>query len=74
MADRRATVANPFADIIQTAQKAPRPEPLWPANAAHRAVKKATKTPARSPIRRRDDKGEAALRKEVARLKRENFH
>ena len=33
MADRRATVANPFADIIQTAQKAPRPEPLRPANA-----------------------------------------
>ena len=47
MADRRATVANPFADIIQTAQKAPRPEPLRPANAARKAVKKATKTPAR---------------------------
>ena len=74
MADRRATVANPFADIIQTAQKAPRPDaPLRPANAARKAVKKATKTPARSPIRRRDDKDEAALRKEVARLKRENF-
>ena len=73
MADRRATVANPFADIIQTAQKAPRPEPLRPANAARKAVKKATKTPVRSPIRRRDDKDEAALRKEVARLKRENF-
>ena len=73
MADRRATVANPFADILETAQKAPRPEPLRPANAARKAVKKATKTPARSPIRRRDDKDEAALRKEVARLKRENF-
>ena len=73
MADRRATVANPFADIIQTAQKAPRPEPLRPANAARKAVKKPTKTPVRSPIRRRDDKDEAALRKEVARLKRENF-
>ena len=74
MADRRATVANPFADIIQTAQKAPRAEaPLRPANAARKAVKKATKTPVRSPIRRRDDKDEAALRKEVARLKRENF-
>ena len=33
MADRRATVANPFADILETAQKAPRPEPLRPANA-----------------------------------------
>ena len=74
MADRRATVANPFADIIQTAQKAPRPDaPLRPANAARKAVKKPTKTPVRSPIRRRDDKDEAALRKEVARLKRENF-
>ena len=74
MADRRATVANPFADIIQTAQKAPRPEaPLRPANAARKAVKKATKTPVRSPIRRRDDKDADQLRKEVARLKRENF-
>jgi len=73
MADRRATVANPFADILETAQKAPRPEPLRPANAARKAIKKATKTPVRSPIRRRDDKDEAALRKEVARLKRENF-
>ena len=64
MADRRATVANPFADIIQTAQKAPRPEPLRPANAARKAVKKATKTPVRSPIRRRDDKDADQLRKD----------
>ena len=73
MADRRATVANPFADIIQTAQKAPRPEaPLRPANAARKAIKKA-KTPVRSPIRRHNKDDAEQLRKEVARLKRENF-
>lgn len=76
MAGRRATVANPFEAIIQTAQKAPRPaaEPLRSANAARAATKTKTKTPQQSPVRHRGDKDEAEqLRKEVARLTRENF-
>ena len=74
MADRRATVANPFADIIQTAQKAPRAEaPLRPANGRSVRPKKPTKTPVRSPIRRHNKDDADQLRKEVARLKRENF-
>ena len=73
MANRRATVANPFEDIISTAKKAPQPEPLRPANARSVRPKKPTKTPVRSPIRRHNKDDADQLRKEVARLKRENF-
>ena len=55
-------------------RRGPRPNRCARRNAARPATKTKTKTPQRSPVRHRGDKDEAEqLRKEVARLTRENF-